>query len=161
EFVDLLLLAGRDATDLIEQRALQLVIRHLNTSLLTDISQNQTKADAALCQPLILSAGLFFGGLFVSERSTSLREVVIDLRPDVIELGLNQLGRSFELVSFVERVKQLALRLLAGNRAVLALDLTLYDFTKLLDTFEAKLLCDFVIDLKRRRLGNSLDLDIE
>ena len=88
-------------------------------------------------------------------------EVAVDLVPDVVELGFDQLGRRLELVGRVERVEQLALDLLAGHPAVLALDLAAHDLAQPLQRFEAELLGRLVVDLELAGLRDLLDLDVE
>src|SRR5690606_10786216 len=161
ELVDLLLLARRDAADLVEQGALQFLVGDLDAGLLADVSQDEAETDAALCKALVLVASLDLGGPFVSEGAASASEVVVDLGPDVVELSVDQLRRSLELVGLIQRVEQLALGLLAGNRAVLALDLALHDFAELLEALKTELLGDFVVQLELGRLGDSLHLDVE
>src|SRR5690606_29940070 len=155
-FVDLLLLALRDAAELLEQRALKLVVRDLDPGLLADVGKDEAETDAALGEPLILDAGLGLGRLLVLEGAAGAGEVGVDLRPDIVELGLDQLGRRLELVGLVERVEQLALGLLAGDGAVLALDLAAHDLAQLLRAFEPELLGDLVVDLQLAGLGHFL-----
>src|SRR5690606_37615536 len=161
EVVDLLLLALRYTADLFEQRALQFVVRNLHSGLLANVGKNETKTHAAFGKTLVLGASLEFSGVLILEGAASLCEVGVDLRPDVVELGLDQLRRSLELVGFIECVEQLALCLLAGHGAILALDLALDDLAQLLGALKTELLCNFVIDLQIASLGDSLHLDVE
>ncbi len=89
EFIDLLFLA-RIAANLIVNSALQFFLAHFDTGLVADFRENETKANAAFSQLAIFLASLFFRRIFVFEGLAGFLQVVADLCPDIVELGIDQ-----------------------------------------------------------------------
>src|SRR5690606_8316323 len=129
--------------------------------LFTNICQDEAQAYTTLGKTLILCAGFRLGGFFVLEGATGLGEIGVDLCPDVVELGLDELGGCLELVLFVECIQDLTLRLLAGPAAILAFNLAANVLTQLLGTLKSELLCHLVVDFQFAGLCDCLDLDVE
>ena len=149
------------AAHLLEQAALQFLVRHGDAGLLADFGQHQAETHAALGKTQIFGACLFFRRLFVGEGAAGGFQIAIDLRPDVVELGVDELRRRLERVGRVELVEQLALDLLARHRAELVLDLAAHDVAQALQRLQAKVLGGLVVDFQRAGLGHFLDGDVE
>ena len=150
EIIDLLFLATILA-NLIVDGALQFLLGHFDIGCLTDFGKHEAKAHAALGKAAIFGSSFFFRGFFVRKGLAGGGELTGDLLPDVVELGVDQLGRRFKLVQRVELVEQLALDLLAGVGAELAFDLLAHDLTQALCRFDAKLLGQFIVDDRGRQ----------
>ena len=161
EFEGFLLLVRREAADRSNSARCNSSSRNGDAGLLADLGQHQAEAHAALGKPHIFGARLFFRRLLVGEGAAGGFEVAVDLAPDVVELGLDQLRRRLELVGSVELVEQLALDLLARHRAELALDLAAHDLAQALQRFQAEVLGRLVVDLECAGLGHFLDGDVE
>src|SRR6185437_7909122 len=103
EVVDLLLLA-REAAHLGDQRLLVLVIGDLDVVLVADLGDHQAQPHAALGDLAILFARLFLGRPFILEGAAMRLNFMLDVLPDIRELGLDELLGHLELVAGIERV---------------------------------------------------------
>src|SRR5690606_28143409 len=115
------------AADRLDESPLHLVVGNLDIGFLSDLRKHKAKAHPALRETLVFLTRLLFRRVLVFERAPGSLEVTRYLRPDIVELRLDQLGRSFELVALIQCIQQLALRLLARHLAILALELAADD----------------------------------
>ena len=145
KFEDFLFLA-RELAQLFVERALHFVFADFDAGLFADFGENEAEANATLSELAVFFARLFFGRVFVFEGLAGLGEIGVDLAPDAVEFGFDELLRGVELVHLVELVEDLTLDLLAGHRAVLAFDLAADDFLQAVGRFEAELGGQFVVD---------------
>ena len=136
------------------------LLADLDTVLLADLRQKQAEADAALgdgviIAPLLLHFGAGCGGIVLVAR------LMIELAPDLVELGLDHRSRNREIVGGGELVEQLALHMGAGEAVQLLLDLTLEQAAQLLDALETHRFGEFVVGLDVARQLDLVDEDVE
>ena len=113
---------------------------------MTRPSRTRRLGDAA-----VFFARLFFGCSFVLERAILLLEIVLDLRPDVAELLLDEARRRLEFMTFVELIQQRALELLPRGHRMLAGDAFLDRFLELRQRLHPERFGELVIDRDRAR----------
>ena len=112
-------------------------------------AMHETKPHPPLGDGAILRARLFLGRAFVGKGAALLLEVVLDLRPDVVEFLFDQRRRRLEFVPRVELVEQRALDLLARRAGVLALDALAHGVAQLGERFQSERLGELVVERDR------------
>ena len=139
---------------------LHFLLRNLDAVLLADFRQQQAQAHAAHGDGAIV----VLLGLDLLQRGLGvflLAGFVLELLPDLAELGLDHRGRHVEIVRRGELVEQLALHLRAGQTGGLLLELAAQQALELLEAFEAQVLGEIVVDLGFARHLHRVDGDVE
>ena len=148
---DLLFLAGERAGAR-DQRLGHLFVGDLDVRPGADFRQQQAEAHAALGDLAIVGAGRLLRGVLVGEAAARGLLLARHLRPDRIELLIDQALRQFEGIERVELVEELALDLVARSAGdsrprsasrIICLELV--------EALEAEALGEFVVDREAPR----------
>jgi hypothetical protein len=83
-----------------------------------------------------------------------MRGLMLQLAPDLVELGVDHRRRHREIVAGGELVEQLALHVGAGEAVELLLDLALEQAAQLLEAVEAERLGEIVVDRGLARVSS-------
>ncbi len=135
-----LILRGR-----LGDEALHLGLGHFDAIVLANLRQEQAEAHAALGDRAIIVAivlELGLGGF----RIGLVSGFMLELLPDLGELGLDHRRRNREVMTIGEMVEQLALHVGASEAVELLLDLALDQLLELVEALQAKLLGELVVD---------------
>src|SRR5215472_9978065 len=108
---DLLLAAG-ELSGALDNGAGKLVVAHLDGVALADLGEHEAEPHPPLGDGAILLARLLLGRALVRKGAPLVLKIVLDHRPDVLELLLDERWGCGELIHTVELVEQLALELL-------------------------------------------------
>ena len=132
----------------------------LDAVLVADLGKEEAKADAALGDGAIFVLFLLHlgqGGL----RVFLVARLMLELLPDLLELGIDHRFRHREIVAGGELVEQLALHMGAGEAVQLLLDLAPHQLAELIDPLHAHRLGEIVVRLDRACDLHLVDSDVE
>ena len=130
---------------LLDQHA-HFLLGHFHTVSLADFRQQQAQTHAALGDRLVFVLLV----LDLLERSGRIRIAhgfLLELRPDLLELGIDHGRGDFEAVARSKLIEQRALHLGAGHAGGLLLELRLHDLLELLKAVETEALGEILVDL--------------
>ena len=127
---------------------------------LADFRKQQTKAHAAFCDRTIIVFLAFDLGL--GSRGIGLvGSFLLELRPDLVELGGDHRRRHFEIMARGQLVEQRALHLRPRLPGGFLLKLSAQEALELLEAFEPERLGEFVVDLAFARNFHRMHGDVE
>ena len=144
----------------LHDQPLHLLVGDLDAVGLADLRQEQAQPHAALGDlAVIVALRLHLGarGLGVG----LVRRLVLELRPDLAELGVDHRRRHREVVALCELVEQLALHVGARQPVVLLLDLAAQQLLQLIEALETQVLRELVVDRVLARGRHRLDDEVE
>ncbi len=121
----------------LRDQAVHFLLADFDAVRLADFRQEQAEAHAALRDRLIIGAlDLHLGDRRL--RIGLMRGFMLELLPDLGELGLDHRRRNREIMALGELVEQLALHVRAGEAVELLLDLALEQLLELIEVLEAE-----------------------
>ena len=141
-------------------QAVHFLLAHLDAIGLADLGKQQAQAHAALGDRLIIVA-LGFHFLHRRSRVFLVRGFMLELRPDLLELGIDHRRRHREIMTLGQLVEQLALHVRAGELVVLLLDLALQQALELIEAFKAQRFRQILVDLALAGGLHRLDRQVE
>src|SRR3569623_1901140 len=141
-------------------QAVHILLADLAAIGLADLRQEQAKTHAALGDRLIIVA-LGFHFLQRRFRIRLVRRFVLQLLPDLRELGVDHRRRHREVMTLGQLVEQLALHVRAGQAVELLLYLALEQALQLLEVGQAQRGRQVVVDLALARGLHRLDDEVE
>src|SRR3569623_753619 len=141
-------------------QAVHFLLADLDAVGLADLRQEQAKTHAALGDRLIIVA-LGFHFLQRRFRIRLVRRFVLQLLPDLRELGVDHRRRHREVMTLGQLVEQLALHVRAGQAVELLLYLALEQALQLLEVGQAQRGRQVVVDLALARGLHRLDDEVE
>ena len=139
---------------LAEDRLVHLLLGHLDLSLTADLSEQQAEAHPALGERIVLVRRLDFRVVV----ALNLRVLLVpQLMRDLLRLSFNEALRQIERHGGVQLVQQLSLQDLARGVAEFGGKTLLHLLFQGVEIVEAVFLGEFIVDLRRDRLGHFLD----
>ena len=139
----------------------EFLLGHLDIVDPSDLGEDQAQAHPALGDLAVLDLKLGIGLVRVLGWQAASRLVLLDLFPNLGELGLDHTGWEEEVVPLVEDIEQGPLQLEACGTRKLRLQVGAEQFLELLKVLDAQALGQRVVHLARHRSPDFLDLDGE
>ncbi len=134
--------------------------RHLDAVGVADLRQEKTQPHAPFGDRAIILAFRFHFGARGFGIGLVAR-LMLELLPDLIELGLHHRSGDREVVRRGELIEELALHVGAGEAVQLLLDLATNELAELVDSLEPHRLGESVVGLCLARLLHFVDGDLE